>query len=83
MRRGSGFKQSGTRAEVHQQTQRSLVAGRFAALIDDLRAVVRLAATRHAKPIAAIIDNRTLRSTPDSGERAGSDGRKARRFDVP
>jgi transposase len=38
--------------------------------VDDLRAVLRLAAGRSAEPTAAIIDSRTLRSTPESGERA-------------
>ena len=45
-------------------------------LVDDLRAVLRLAAGRKAEPTAAIIDSRTLRSTPESGERAGYDGGK-------
>ena len=60
-------------AAVYQQTQRWLVAGCFEALVDDLRAVPRLAAGRKAEPTAAIIDSRTLRSTPESGERAGYD----------
>jgi len=33
-------------------------------------------AGRNAKPSAAILDSRTLRSTPESGERAGYDGAK-------
>jgi transposase len=61
---------------VYQQTQRWLAAGCFEALVDDLRAVLRLAAGRKAEPTAAIIDSRTLRSTPESGERAGYDGGK-------
>lgn len=44
--------------------------------MDDLRAVLRLAAGREAEPSAEIIDSRTLRSTPESGERAGYDGGK-------
>lgn len=63
-------------AAVYQQTQRWLAAGCFEALVDDLRAVLRLAAGRRAEPTAAIIDSRTLRSTPESGERAGYDGGK-------
>jgi transposase len=64
---------------VYQQTQRWLAAGCFEALIDNLRVVLRLAAGRKAEPSAAIIDSRTLRSTPESGERAGYDGAKRKK----
>src|SRR5919199_2056105 len=66
-------------AAVYQQTQRWLASGVFEALADDLRAVLRLAAGRSAKPSAAILDSRTLRSSPESGERAGYDGAKRKR----
>ena len=66
-------------AAVYQQAQRWLAAGCFDALADDLRAVLRLAAGRMADPTAAILDSRTLRSTPESGERAGYDGAKRKR----
>ncbi|MGE4305186.1 MAG: IS5 family transposase [Novosphingobium sp.] len=66
-------------AAVYQQTQRWLAAGCFETLVDDLRAVLRLAAGRPAEPTAAIIDSRTLRSTPESGERAGYDGAKRKK----
>ncbi len=66
-------------AAVYQQTQRWLVAGCFEALVDDLRSVLRLAAGRKAEPTAAIIDSRTLRSTPESDERAGYDGGKRKK----
>jgi len=66
-------------AAVYQQTQRWLAAGCFEALVDDLRAVLRLAAGRKAEPTAAIIDSRTLRSTPESGERAGFGGGKRKK----
>ena len=66
-------------AAVYQQTQRWLAAGCFEALVDDLRAVLRLAAGHKAEPSAAIIDSRTLRSTPESGERAGYDGAKRKK----
>jgi transposase len=66
-------------AAVYQQTQRWLAAGCFEALVDDLRVVLRLAAGRTAEPSAAIIDSRTLRSTPESGERAGYDGGKRKK----
>jgi transposase len=39
----------------------------------------RLAAGRTAEPTAAIIDSRTLRSTPESGERVGYDGGKRKK----
>lgn len=64
---------------VYQQMQRWLKAGVFEALVHDLREVLRLAAGREEKPTAAIIDSRTLQSTPESGERAGYDGAKRRK----
>jgi transposase len=63
-------------AAVYQQAQRWLAAGCFEALAEDLRAVLRRAAGRTAQPSAAILDSRTLRSSPESGERAGYDGAK-------
>ena len=66
-------------AALYQQTQRWLAAGCFEALVDDLRAVLRLSAGHKAEPTAAIIDSRTLRSTPESGERAGYDGAKRKK----
>lgn len=66
-------------AAVYQQTQRWLAAGCFEAMVDDLRVVLRLASGRAAEPSAAIIDSRTLRSTPESGERAGYDGGKRKK----
>src|SRR5919199_1392312 len=63
-------------AAVYQQAQRWLAAGCFEALLDDLRAVLREALGRSADPSAVIIDARTLRSSPESGERAGYDGGK-------
>ncbi len=64
---------------VYQQSQRWLAAGVFEALAQDLRAALRLAAGRSAEPTTAIIDSRTLRSTPESGPRAGYDGAKRKR----
>ena len=66
-------------AAVYQQAQRWLTAGCFEALAEDLRVVLRLAAGRAAEPSAAILDSRTLRSSPESGERAGYDGAKRKR----
>jgi transposase len=50
---------------VYQQTQRWLAAGYFAALADDLRALLRVADGRHEAPSAVILDARTLQSTPE------------------
>lgn len=66
-------------AAVYQQAQRWLRAGVFEAIVHDLRAVLRLAAGRAANPTAAVLDSRTLQSTPESGERAGYDGAKRKR----
>ncbi len=64
---------------VYQQTQRWLSAGVFEAMVHDLRALLRLAKGRDKEPTAAILDSRTLRSTPESGHRAGYDGAKRKR----
>lgn len=59
-----------------QQTRRWMAAGVFEAIVHDLREIVRLAQGRAAEPTAAILDSRTLQSTPESGARAGYDGAK-------
>lgn len=64
---------------VYQQTRRWMAAGVFAAIVHDLRAVLRLAAGRAPEPTAAILDGRTLQSTPESGSRAGYDGAKRKK----
>ena len=64
---------------VYQQAQRWLSAGCFEQLAEDLRAVLRLAAGRAPEPTAAVLDSRTLRSSPESGERAGYDGVKRKK----
>ncbi len=61
---------------VYDQARRWLAAGCFEAMAHDLRAVLRLAEGRAAEPSAVILDSRTLRSTPESGARAGYDGAK-------
>jgi transposase len=66
-------------AVVYQQTQRWLKAGVFESMAHDLRAVLRLADGRQRQPTAAIMDSRTLQSTPESGARAGYDGAKRRK----
>ena len=64
---------------VYQQARRWLAWGCFEALLDDLRAVLREVLGRSADPSAVIIDARTLRSSPESGERAGYDGGKRKK----
>jgi transposase len=64
---------------VSQQTQRWLRAGVFEAIVNDLRAILRLAQGRNEEPSAALFDSRTLQSTPESGHRAGYDGAKRRK----
>jgi transposase len=64
---------------VYQQTRRWLAAGCFEALVEDLRAILRLAAGRSVEPSAAIIDSRTLRFSSESGEGAGYDGAKRKK----
>ena len=66
-------------AAVYQQTQRWLAAECFADVAGDLRAVLRMAAAREPEPSAVVLDSRTLRSSPESGERAGYDGAKRKR----
>jgi transposase len=61
---------------VYQQTRRWLAAGCFEAIVHDLRAILRFAAGRDPEPTAAVFDSRTVRSTPESGRRAGYDGHK-------
>lgn len=64
---------------VYQQTRRWLEAGVFEAMAHDLRCLLREANAREPHPTAAIIDSRTLRSTPESGARAGYDGAKRKK----
>jgi transposase len=64
---------------VYQQTQRWLRAQVFATMVEDLRALLRLAEGRALSPSAAIFDSRTLQSSPESGSRAGYDGAKRRK----
>ena len=66
-------------AAVYQQSQRRLAAECFEMLAQDLQALLRLASGRAEGPTATIIDSRTLRSTPESGTRAGYDGAKRKR----
>jgi transposase len=64
---------------VYDQTRRWLAAGVFETIVADLRVLIRLGEGRAAQPSAMILDSRTLRSTPESGQRAGWDGAKRKR----
>jgi transposase len=64
---------------VQQQTQRWLRADCFENIAEDLRLLLRVLAERTDAPSAAILDSRTLQSTPESGGRAGYDGAKKRK----
>ena len=64
---------------VYQQTRRWIAARVFEAMVDDLRALLRLASGRTPDPSAAILDSRTLRSSPESGHRAAYDGAKRKK----
>jgi transposase len=60
----------------YQQSHRWRKASVCDAMVQDLRAVLRLAQGRQAAPSAATFASRTLQSTPESGPRAGYDGAK-------
>jgi transposase len=64
---------------VHGQARRWLAAGVFEMIVHDLRVLLRVGADRAPEPRAAILDSRTLRSTPESGARAGYDGAKRKK----
>ncbi len=61
---------------VYPQARRWVAAGVFEDSAHDLRMIRRVVAAREAQPTAAILDGRTLPSTPESGGRAGFDGAK-------
>lgn len=61
---------------VYQQTQRWIKAGVFDAMVHDLRVLLRWLHGRDDAPTAAILDSRTVQSTPESGHRGGYDGYK-------
>lgn len=64
---------------VYQQSQRWLRAGVFEDMTGDLRSLLRLLEGRAENPTATVLDGRTMKSTPESGERAGFDGYKRTR----
>lgn len=64
---------------VHQQLMRWYERGCFENLAHDLRSLVREDALKEGVPTVALVDSRTLQSTPESGGRAGYDGGKRRK----
>src|SRR5256714_1715028 len=64
---------------VYQRARRWVAAGVFEEVAHDLRMILRMAAEREAQPTAAVLDARTLQSTPESGGRAGYDGAKKKK----
>jgi len=64
---------------VYQQTRRWVKARVFEEMVHDLRVLLRLSKGRASEPKAAILDSRTLRSTPESGPRGGYDGHKGKK----
>ena len=69
-------------AVVYRQHQRWLKAGVSEQMAHDLRLLLRELAGRKPTPTAALLDSRTLQSTPESpesGGRAGYDGAKRKK----
>jgi transposase len=66
-------------AAVYQQARRWFDAGVFEQVSHELRVIVRIMEGRGSQPSAAILDARTLQSTPESGGRGGYDGAKKKK----
>ena len=64
---------------AYQQSQRWLASGVFETMAADLRRLLRSLEDRREEPTAAILDSRTLRSSVESGSRAGYDGAKRKK----
>src|SRR5512144_1804857 len=64
---------------IYEQAQRWLKAGVFEQMVHDLGMLMREIAGRNPQPRGAILDSRTLQSSPESGARAGYDGHKRRK----
>jgi transposase len=61
---------------VDQQARRWLAAGVIESIVHDTRAIPRAIVRRDGQPSPAILDARTMQSTPEGGGRAGFDGHK-------
>ncbi len=64
---------------VSQEPRCGIEAGCCEDLVHDLRAVLRWSEGRADDATAAMLDSRTVQSTPESGARAGKDGHKRRK----
>jgi len=64
---------------VYQQAVRWMKAECFEAMCHDLRELLRFTLGRSPQPSTTILDSRTLRSTLESGARAGYDGYKKKK----
>ena len=62
------------REAVCQQARRRRRAGAFEQIAHELRILEQTLKDRPEQPAAAVLDGRTLRSTPESGSRASYDG---------
>jgi transposase len=58
-------------AAVHQQARLWIDAGIFAAMTHNLREIMRYGQARKKTPSGAVLDARVLKSSPESGHRAG------------
>jgi hypothetical protein len=64
---------------LYQQTQRWLKTSVVEEMVHDLRVLLRLSEGRASDPMGAILDSRTLRSTPRAGIGAATRGTRASR----
>ncbi len=64
---------------VYQQTRRRLSAGVAGEMVHDLRVPLRPSQGKAPEPTAAVLDSRTLRSTPESRSRGGYNGAKRKK----
>ena len=65
---------------MHQQAQGWIAAGVFEVLVDDLRALLRLAEVRAPQPSAMVLDARILQSSCESGSRTYATPTRGRRL---
>lgn len=63
---------------VGPRARRWVAARAFEHAADDLRVILRVVAGKGPSPSAAVLDGRTVQSTPESGSRAGYDGHRKR-----
>jgi hypothetical protein len=57
-----------------QQTQHWITAGCFAAIVEDVRLIMRLDQERNTQPSAIISARQTLQNTPESSQWSSYDG---------